>query len=213
MLDKRDKKWNHILEITSMIKKFFLCLLFFVLSPLVLGSVVYLTSFPPQKKVLGEKASLPQSKSYLVTLPEETGALAPTIKLEDSTPVIIENYLRYYRSPLLPYTETLLKAAEKYGVKPQLMVAIAQQESNLGKKSPPECHNAWGWGIHTKGTKCYDSWPQAIESVTAGVAADYCAKGYCEDACLMMKKYAPRSEGSWCAAINQFLKEMETGFF
>jgi len=29
----------------------------------------------------------------------------------------------------------------------------------------------------------------------------------------MMKKYTPKSNGSWCAGINQFLREMETGDF
>lgn len=190
-----------------------LCLLFFGLSPLLLFLTVFLINFPSSEEVLGEKTSEPfSSRSFLANEPE-SGVLAPTIKVEDASAVILENYLRYYHSPLLPHVETILLSAEKYKVNPQLIVAIAQQESNLGKKSPPDCHNAWGWGIHSQGTTCFDNWDRAIETVTAGIARDYCAKGYCDDPCVMMKKYTPRSNGSWCAGINQFLKEMETGIF
>jgi len=122
-------------------------------------------------------------------------------------------YLKHYNSPLLPYTDTILSSGRKYNVDPRLIVAIAQQESNLGKTSPEDCYNAWGWGIHASGTTCFGSWNEAIETVTKGLAKSYCAKGLCDDPCEMMKKYTPKSNGSWCFGVNQFLGEMEHGDF
>lgn len=168
----------------------------------------------PAGKVLGETSSVtfspPSNKAYS-SFEEQKAIIAPTIEAALATPVIIENYLRHYHSPLLPYTNKILEEAEKNGVKPQLIVAIAQQESNLGKKSPEGCFNAWGWAIHERGTLCFSNWEEAIEVVTRGIAVGYCQKGLCDDPCEMMKKYTPKSNGSWCAGVNQFLKEMETG--
>jgi len=164
---------------------------------------------------LGEEVSLspsPVSKLY-AALPVENGAIAFSIRAENSTRVVIERYLNRYNSPLAPYSELIVSEAASFGIDPKLLIAIAQQESNLGKNSPEGCFNAWGWGIHAKGTKCYENWEQAIKSVATGIAQNYCAKGYCEDPCVMMKKYTPRSNGSWCFGVKQFLREMEYGDF
>lgn len=197
-----------------MTRKLILCFLFFAISPLALLFSVYFLGSLGSGKVLGESISLsPNSGKVLASSGENVGVIAPAIIAKDSAPIIIEKYLRHYESPLLPYCDKILEASEKYGVSPQLIVAIAQQESNLGKKSPENCYNAWGWGIHAQGTKCFSGWEEAVESVTKGIAKDYCAKGYCDDPCVMMGKYTPRSNGSWCAGVNQFLAELETGDF
>lgn len=199
-----------------MTKKFLLCVLFFGFSPMLLGFSFYLTKLPlfTPGKVLGEAGIATPAPNHLFNaLPEENGVLAPTIRSADSTPVIIENYLARYKSPLLPHAQTIVRVARKYNVDPRLIVAIAQQESNLGKKSPENCFNAWGWGIHERGTKCFTSWEEAIDAVTRGISSGYCSKGLCDDPCVMMKKYTPKSNGSWCAGVNQFLKEMEFGDF
>ncbi len=200
-----------------MIRKFLLCLLFFGLCPFVLGFSLYFStlsfsnlSAENSGKVLGESNF---SSGFGEDSALNPGVVASVIRAEDSTPVIIENYLRYFNSPLLPYKDKILTEAKAYGVKPQLIVAIAQQESNLGKKSPENCFNAWGWAIHENGTLCFTSWNESIETVTAGIAKSYCAKGLCDDPCEMMKKYTPKSNGSWCLAVKQFLNDMETGNF
>ncbi len=194
-----------------MLKKLVLCTLFFGFSPLLLVFSWFVFTASHEGKVLGKTAPLASSSYLFAALPDDTGVIAPQIKGENSIPIIVEDYLRHYQSPLFPFTEVILSAAEKYQMSPLLIVAIAQQESNLGKKSPSDCYNAWGWGIHARGTTCFKDWPEAIEAVTRGIARDYCAKGYCDDPCLMMKKYTPGSGGSWCAGVKQFLEEMSTG--
>jgi len=205
-----------------MLKKFVLCGLFFGLTPIILGLCLYLANFSPFYNArFGENQTIVQTDKILGAttggsfgdLPLTKNVIASVIRAENSTPIIIENYLRRYNSPLLPYKNKILEEADNHKVKPQLILAIAQQESNLGKKSPDSCFNAWGWAIHEKGTLCFNDWNEAIETVTSGIATGYCAKGLCEDPCEMMKKYTPSSNGSWCLAIKQFLHEMETGDF
>lgn len=199
-----------------MTKKLLLCLTFFGATPFVLFLSFYLCYFSLRGQVLGEATSFVSNKAsgnVFASLPQDTGAIAPTVVGGQATPIIIEKYLQHYQSPLFPFTGKILESAQKYGVDPRLIVAIAQQESNLGKKSPDGCFNAWGWGIHAQGTTCFSGWEEAIEMVTRGIGRDYCAKGYCEDPCVMMKKYTPRSNGSWCAGVNQFLEELDTGSF
>ncbi len=203
-----------------MLKRFFLCLLFFGLSPIILGFSLYFAAAYPAReteafkspgRILGETTAV--FYNFGMEAPENTEVVASVIRAEDATPVIIENYLRHYSSPLLPYKDKILQESKEHGVKPQLIVAIAQQESNLGKKSPEGCFNAWGWAIYEKGTLCFNNWAEAIDTVIAGIAKGYCSRGLCDDPCEMMKKYTPKSNGSWCLGVKQFLNEMETGSF
>jgi len=197
-------------------KKLLLCLSFFGTAPLALFLCFYFFVFSQKGQVLGEaRAVIPAvvSSNIFSGLADNTGAVAPVIISGEAVPVVIEKYLTHYQSPLLPFKDKILQSAERYGVDPRLIVAIAQQESNLGKKTPEGCYNAWGWCIHARGTTCFSGWDEAIETVTKGISRDYCSKGYCEDPCLMMKRYTPRSNGSWCAGVNQFLEELQTGNF
>lgn len=202
-------------------RKIFLCVIFFLFSPLVLGFSLFLTNsafvfpwFNQAKPRVGYTQVLGESTQRLLAdFPKNDKAIASVIRANDSTPIIIENYLRHFNSPLLPYKDKILTEAKEHGVKPQLIIAIAQQESNLGKKSPENCFNAWGWAIHEKGTRCFSDWNEAIAVVTEGIAEGYCTQGLCDDPCEMMKKYTPKSNGSWCLAIKEFLSEMESGIF
>ncbi len=197
-----------------MVKKLVLCLLFFLISPVALLAPIYYLGYIDGGRVLGETVSFEtNTRKLLAPAQNENGIMAATIISQNSTSVIIEKYLEHYQSPLLPYKDEIVEIAKKYSVSPQLIVAIAQQESNLGKTSPENCFNAWGWGIHAQGTTCFNNWSEAVETVIKGIANNYCSKGYCDDPCVMMRKYTPRSNGSWCAGVNQFLAEMESGDF
>lgn len=194
---------------------FFYSVIYLVITPIFLGFSFYFLGFFNQGHVLGTSSPVTYSQPSKIyaALPQPAGVIASSIKIEDSTPVIIYEYLKHYQSPMVGNAQDIIKSAEKYGVNPYLIVAIAQQESNLGKKSPENCFNAWGYGIHAQGTLCFSSWEEAIDKVTAGIAKNYCAKGYCDDPCVMMKKYTPLSNGSWCFGVNQFLAELENGDF
>jgi len=182
--------------------------------PIFLFACFYLLfSDSNRSRVLGLMTSpLPYAGQLYAALPNDPGTVITEIKAEDGRCLAIENYLKKYNSPLLPYANILCETSKKYGLDYRLLVAIAQQESNLCKTSHPEWFNCWGWGIHSKGTKTYSSFEEAIESVARGIKENYCDKGYCEDPCVMMRKYTPKSNGSWCFGVKKFMNEIASGF-
>lgn len=141
-------------------------------------------------------------------LPNNSGTVSFDVSTADARPVIIRQYLERYNSPLTPYANYIVMISEKYNLDYRLLVAIAQQESNLGKKIPYNTYNAWGWGIHERGTLGFSSWEEGIETVARGLRENYLDKGYTTPE-KIMTKYTPLSSGSWAFGVNQFMKEME----
>lgn len=141
-------------------------------------------------------------------IPKVLGAFTYSVKTEDAIPEIIKKYLSKYNSPLLPHADFLVNTARKHGLDPRLLIAIAQQESNLCKKIPDNSFNCWGWGIHSRGTLRFDSFPEAIEAVSLGLSKNYLAKGLITPE-EIMAIYTPLSEGSWARGVQHFLDEME----
>ena len=134
------------------------------------------------------------------------------VMADDARPLIIRRYLERYKSPLADYADLIFELSETYGFEYYWIPAIAQQESNLCKKIPEGSHNCWGYGIHSKGTLGFDSYPIALKSFAEYLTREYFDKGL-NTAELMMTKYCPHSNGSWAFGINQFIDEMETGDF
>jgi len=176
--------------------------LFLALSSYTHLSSITQKSFRP--KIVGSKTDAITSEAVL---PEVLGAFTYTVKTNDAIPEIIKKYLKKYNSPLLPYADYLVKTARRHNMDPRLLVAIAQQESNLCKKIPDNSHNCWGWGIHSQGTLKFPSYKEAIEAVTKGISENYLGQGLTtpED---IMGIYTPLSKGSWANGVQQFLDDM-----
>lgn len=141
-------------------------------------------------------------------LPSRVGHIAFEVETADARPIIIRQYLEKYRSPLANYADHFFQMAQKYNLDYRLLVAIAQQESNLGKKVPDNTHNAWGWGIHSQGTLGFSSWEEGIETVARGLREDYLDKGFVSLE-QIAARYAPPSQEAWAFGVGQFMKEME----
>ena len=159
------------------------------------------------------------SPNYRVAafVPQVLGSFTEAIVSGDARPVIVRNYLARYNSPLVPYAEVFIDKADEYGLENYLLpVAIAQQESNLGKVTPPDCHNAWGWGIHSRGTLCFESWEEAIDAYIRDFSLSYSdileIENEDEMLHMLMAKYAPVSiesaDGAWAKGIKQFLQDI-----
>ena len=108
----------------------------------------------------------------------------------------------------MPYANNVVTAADKYKIDFRLITAIAQQESNLCKIIPPDSHNCWGWGINSNGSLGFNSYEEAIDTVSKGLKEEYIDKGYTTPE-QIMSKYTPLSNGSWAFGVNKFLTEME----
>ncbi len=129
----------------------------------------------------------------------------------DARPTILSKYLSRYKSPLYPLANYLVATADKYLLDYRLLVAIAQQESNLCKKIIPSSHNCWGYGIYGDKVTKFDSYEQGIETVARGLKKNYIDKGLTSPE-EIMTKYTPQSlekGGSWAKGINQFLDDIE----
>jgi hypothetical protein len=142
------------------------------------------------------------------SLAAENGAVTGAATSADGRVEIIRQYLEEYQSPLLPFAQNLVDAADDYGLDFRLLVAIAQQESNLCKKEPADSYNCWGWGVHSRGVLRFENYEAAIEEVAQGIREEYIDKGYTTPE-EIMAKYTPLSPGTWAAGIRQFLEEME----
>ena len=107
-----------------------------------------------------------------------------------------------------PFASEIVETSDRYGLDYRLTTAIAQQESNLCKKIPPESNNCWGWGIHSRGTLGFASFSEGIDEVSRGIRKKYLDKGFLsiEE---IMGKYTPLSNGSWAEGVTKFMAEME----
>jgi len=131
-----------------------------------------------------------------------------TVVSADARPILIEKYLAKYNSELTPYADMIFNVSQKYGLDYRLIIAIAQQESNLCKKAPKNCFNCWGVGIHSRGTMCFDSYSEAIDWVGGYLKEEYFDLGI-NTIDGIMAKYCPLSSGSWAFGVRQFMTEVE----
>lgn len=192
--------------------------IFFIVTPLTLAtslfSLTVLSKQPERQKFTEESEVLSaiQAPQYgtkvFGALPDPLGKVGGAAVAADAREEILRQYLVKWVSPLEPYTRELVEASERYNLDFRLLVAIAQQESNLCKKIPGGTYNCWGWGIHSKGTLGFDSYPEAMETVAKGIREDYLDKGYTTPD-EIMKKYTPSSPGTWAFGVNKFLGQME----
>jgi hypothetical protein len=192
----------------------FICI-FFIVTPLTLGVSLFSLFSLTKSNLVKQKfdninlITSPESGiSVYASLPANIPSVSDSIESADARIEIVKKYLQTYSSPLVPYASLIVETSEKYSMDFRLITAIAQQESNLCKIIPPNSYNCWGWGIHSKGSLGFDSYEEAIETVSKGIKEEYLDKGYStiED---IMSKYTPQSNGSWAAGVGSFMLEME----
>lgn len=198
------------------IKKLVFLLLFFLVAPTTLTISLFTLVKVDQTKefaVLAKQSAnqlASQPSRLYAAIPEVLGEMSAAIQTGDARPVIIEKYLEKHNSPLLPYADELLAASEKYNVDYRLIVAIAQCESNLCKKSPPDSFNCWGF---ENGATKFLSWEQALDQVAKTLRERYLDEGL-ETPEEIMVRYAPPSVekgGPWAKCVQQFIEELEYG--
>ncbi len=184
---------------------------FFTLTPMVLlASLISLISMTPAQAKPQVKNTTYNSKvgiSVYASLPAEIPSVSGHITTGDARPEIVKRYLIQFDSPLIPYSEMIVQTADKYGIDYRFIPAIARQESNLCHIIPPGSYNCWGWGITSVSSLGFDSYPQAIDTVTKGLKNNYIDDGLVTPE-QIMTKYTPQSNGSWARGVNEFMSEM-----
>ncbi len=124
----------------------------------------------------------------------------------------VKAYLTKYHSPMKSSAGSLVKSAKSYQIDPFLIVAIAQCETNLGKKSPPDCYNPFGLGIYGKRTICFNNWEESFELMAKTLRKKYFDYGL-DTPEKIMEKYCPASienaDGHWAKCVIRFKTEAE----
>jgi membrane-bound lytic murein transglycosylase B len=112
---------------------------------------------------------------------------------------------------LAKYSDYILSVSAEYDLDWRILTAIAGAESTFGRNIPDNCYNAWGWGIHSRGTLCFGSWKEGIRTVARGLKEKFLDDGL-NTIDEIMARYAPVSlanGGSWAQAVNYFMDQLE----
>lgn len=148
--------------------------------------------------------------SPIELFPRAVGEVIGSVLIHDARASVVERFLTSYNSPLAKHATTLVATSDKYGLDYRLLPSIAMQESGGGKVIPDNSYNAWGWGIHERGTLRFTSWDQSIETVARGIKRDYINIGLVTPE-QIMTKYTPASipkGGAWAKGVRFFMEQM-----
>lgn len=207
------------METKNTLHKLLYLVTFFLITPITIATSIFALNIVSKKPTLSPLANISVAQTVDIkapkygsrvyaAIPDPIGKVKGAATVGDARVEIIRQYLEKYESPLTPYADEIVARAQDYSIDFRLLVAIAQQESNLCKKIPDNSYNCWGWGIHSRGTLKFHSYPEAIETISRGLKDEYLNKGYATPD-EIMTKYTPASPGSWAAGVTQFLDEME----
>ncbi len=189
-------------------RKIFLVFSFFTVTEILFFvSILFFLSFSYRQN----ENSLPISRNHLVAfaaLPSFQNAIQDQIVQEDARVEIVRQFFKRYKSPLEPYATIVVETADMYNLDFRLIPAIAMQESNLCKKSPPNSYNCWGFGIYGQKITRFENYQEAILAVTKTLALKYKADGL-DTPEEIMRRYTPRSNGSWAYSVTYFMNQLQ----
>lgn len=202
-------------ESFSIWKKIIFIAVFFTVTPIALGTSLF--SFLTLSNAGGEKVEKPTRNliqvpqpgiSVYASLPSVLPSMSGEVLGLDARNEIIRQYLKKNESPLESYADFIVEAADKYELDYRLTTAIAMKESGLCHVIPEESYNCWGWGIHSKGIKKFNSYEEGIEEISRGLKENYLDKGY-ETVEEIMTKYAHPSSTTWAEGVTNYMEQMQ----
>lgn len=191
-------------------RKIILSTSFFIFTPiLLLISIIYFLFLSYDSRFRNALVSQnPNRKVAFAALPSAENVLGNSIISKDARVEIVRQFFAKYKSPLEPFAFNVVEEADKYGLDFRLIPSIAMQESNLCQKIITDSYNCWGFGIYGKKVTRFESFPEAIETVTKTLANNYVAGGLSTPE-EIMKKYTPSSNGSWAYSVNYFMNLLQ----
>lgn len=188
-----------------MAKKLVLLLTWFLVTPTLLLSLLFITSNKnSDKKAL---SNYPQITTNEFNINNNIEGQVLGTQINDFRPYIIANFLE--DTPLEPHSQYIVQVSDKYGIDYRLIPAIAMKESGGGAAINQSTHNAWGWG---NGKINFSSWESAIDIVGKTLKTKYIDKGL-ETPEQIMAVYAPPqllTGGKWAKDISFYFSQMES---
>ena len=191
-------------------RKVILSTSFFIFTPiLLLVSIIYYLflsyNFSVHNGLISQSSN---QKVAFAALPPVENVLGDSIISKDARIEMIRQFFAKYKSPLEPFATNIVEQADKYSLDFRLLPSIAMQESNLCKKVITDSYNCWGFGIYGKKVTRFESYPEAIETVTKTLANNYVAGGLNTPE-EIMKKYTPSNNGDWADSVNYFMSQLQ----
>ena len=128
-------------------------------------------------------------------------------RTNDNRAQILEDFLNSYNSPLSAYSGDFVKSADKYNLDWRLVASIAGVESTFGKHIPYNSQNAWGWGIYGDNVLRFNSWPEAIETISKGLREGYLKDNPESNPYVIGPTYA--ASPTWAVRVDYFMQKIE----
>lgn len=180
---------------------------FFVITPFFLFFLVLYYSYLEFSG--GKVAGSRENGIAYAALPPGDNRIENNIVQGESKEEIVRQFFAKYNSPLEPYAGDIIIASERYDLDYRLLPAIAMQESNLCRRVIKDSHNCWGWGIYgTKVTK-FNNYPEAIETISKGLADKYKERHGLITPHEIGKMYNPSNTNNWAGNVTQFMNELK----
>lgn len=149
-----------------------------------------------------------KQKVEYAALPTNQNVFSTEIITQDGRTEAVRQFFAKYNSPLEPYAEDVIKAADEYGLDFRLIPSIAMQESNLCKKIPKDSNNCWGYGIYGGKVTRFSDYKEGIYTVSRSLGTKYKGKGLVTPD-QIENMYTPPSKGSWANGVNHFMDQLE----
>lgn len=92
---------------------------------------------------------------------------------QDNRAAILRAYLNQYNSPLADKADIFVAEADKYNLDYRLLPSIAGVESWFGTRYPRNTYNGWGYGIYGTHTRYFNSWDDAIHTISKDLREKY----------------------------------------
>ena len=131
---------------------------------------------------------------------------APLTGDSDNRVKTLQAFLRKYDSPLADSAKTFVSAADKYQVDWKLLPAISGVESTFGNAQPRNCINAWGYNIYGSTTRCFNTYEDAITTITKDIRQTYMDKWGAKDVYEIGYHYA--ASPTWGYRVDSFMQEL-----
>lgn len=127
-------------------------------------------------------------------------------KLQDERAIALKKYLELWNSPLASYSATFVENADKYNLDWRLVAAISGLESQFGKQIPYNSYNAWGWGIYGDHVMRFNSWDEAISTISQGLRERYLRDKEESDPYFIGPTYA--ASPTWAVRVDYFMQRI-----
>ena len=127
---------------------------------------------------------------------------------EDNRVSVLKQYLENHNSPMVDNAEDFVIQADINHIPWDLVAAIAGTESTFGQHEPSNCYNGWGYGIYGDNVLCFNSYTEAIKTISRALRDTYIDKFGARDVYGIGKYYA--SSPTWGMHTDYFMKDIES---